>query len=904
MAKRSKLSKIGSLLGMESKARSRKGDAVDVAKVAGTKVPRMLFNTFGGSEIPILESVFSKWEDKRNKFTDAKIRKGQLDSRLRKSGAGSENNKVAEDMVQEARKSREDAHAAQQYQKARTQKADAYNSAIADQGSSQLKALNKINSELVQIKGVLRVGGRQVGKGDDKNGGIGLGSIWNLLPKKLKGKLGGKIAGIAEKIGGKRIGSLVKMAAVAGGAEIAEHGAASVLGHTAAEVAGSGLGAAAKTVAPEAAGSVVSHASGGILGKLTGFGKSAMSGASGLIGSGKSALGKFGGMFKGKGASKLLEEGVEKLGGEGVGKVGAKEAEKLGGKLLLKEGGKAIPLLGNIIGIGTSLGFAGKRLFEGDLAGAAMETGSGLLNLIPGVGNYLSIAADLAIAGRDLKKAHAAKKLLGGAAELAEHASKGAAAHGEKMSKTMKEVSEEGAKIVEEKADQGKEAAESLADDDKKDKKPSKLSQLASALNPIGTANAQELPRSNMGKIAGITAGGAAIAAGGVAAATSMQSNKTASPMERLAAYMAGLFDLASDDTKGLYVRAATGGVKDLGQKSNKVSPIPAVNNTPALDSATMPVSGPGTIGGMSQNSSASTVAPVMNGYSGGAPAQAGAASNGGWHPGHASGKLHFNVAAGQPGSDSSSIGAASKSFGSVGDYNIDQMWDQMKGTIAQGESGDAGYNAHHGGTIANLTSMTIGQLKKMKGAMGKYQLLPGTTLGEAARGVGLSDSDTFSAANQEAMGKFLFARRVKAGAKGGPAGIQDQLAHEWASLPKDASGAGAYDGDAAGNMAAGGSSRGQAISSIISAGQGSVAGTSANTANTIDNATNDVAQSSTSSAPTVVVTPGGAGSGQNGRTNVAGTGNGLAGPMVTRNSDSSVKSITQNFMAGSSAQS
>lgn len=887
-----KVSKIGSLLGMESKARSRKAGSVDLAKIAGTKVPRMLWDTFGGAEIPILESAFSKWEDKRNKLAGAKIKKHEVDAKYHK---GSDSDKAAEDMVNEARKSRQDAKEAQQDSKAHQVKLDSYNSAMADQGSSQIKMLSAIRSELIDIKGVLKIGGKQVGHGAEAAGGNGmLGTIWNLLPNKLKGKLGGKAAEIAEKLGGKKLGSIVKLAATAAGAEGLEK--------TAAEVAGSGIGAAAKSVAPEAAEVATKAAGGGILGKITGMGKSALGAASGVVDSGKSALGKVGGWFggKAKSAEGLLGEGVGKLAGKEGEKVGGEELGKLGGKMLLKEGGKAIPLLGNIIGLGTSLGFAGKRLWEGDMAGAAMETGSGLLNLIPGVGNYLSIAADLAIAGRDLKKANAAKKLVGAGAGAAE---KGKEAN--EATKTMKEVSEEGAKVVEEKADAGDEKDDQNNKEQKKTQ--SKLSQIAAQISPIQTASAADtVPASRMGGgnlIKGITAVGAGAAGVTALSAAAANTNAKASPIDRLVSYMAGLFDLAQDDQKGIYVRMSKAPFQDMTsdqQKQAQAMQQPAAATTP----------GPSTIssgGGTSSASpSSSYIAPSYNGSGGGStPMQPGAATNGGWAPGNGGGTLKFNEA-GAGGAQPSSIGAATKSYGKAGGFDIDQMWDQMKDTIASGESGKAGYDAHHGGTIQGLSNMTIGQIRKMKGAMGKYQLLPGTTLGEAAKGVGLSDSDLFSPANQEAMGKWLFARRVKKGASGGAAGIQQQLAYEWASLPKDASGRGAYDGDSAGNMAAGGSQRGQALASMISGStggsSGSMSGAAANTANTIDEATQEVAKGSTDGQPTVVVAGGGGGGGGGTPQAAPGTGNGLSGPMVTRNSDSSVQAITQNFIAGSSA--
>jgi hypothetical protein len=87
-----------------------------------------------------------------------------------------------------------------------------------------------------------------------------------------------------------------------------------------------------------------------------------------------------------------------------AGKEGTKMAAKAGGKLVGKSLLKRIPILGSLVG----LGFAIDRIAKGDFAGAAMEVGSaglGLLDLVaPGVGTGLSLAADLAIAGRDMKK--------------------------------------------------------------------------------------------------------------------------------------------------------------------------------------------------------------------------------------------------------------------------------------------------------------------------------------------------------------------------------------------------------------------------------------------------------------------------------------------------------------------
>lgn len=148
---------------------------------------------------------------------------------------------------------------------------------------------------------------------------------------------------------------------------------------------------------------------------------------------------------------------------------------------------------------------------------------------------------------------------------------------------------------------------------------------------------------------------------------------------------------------------------------------------------------------------------------------------------------------------------------------DTDALWKKLAPEIAKGESdGAGGYEAHHGPAIPGLTKMTLDQVSKLTGAVGKYQFLPKTTLLEAAMMAGLKPSDTFSPENQEKMGRALFDRRVKQGAKGGVAGIQKQLSMEWASLPKDASGAGYYDGDKAGNRASGGAVRAASISDAI----------------------------------------------------------------------------------------
>jgi hypothetical protein len=193
----------------------------------------------------------------------------------------------------------------------------------------------------------------------------------------------------------------------------------------------------------------------------------------------------------------------------------------------------------------------------------------------------------------------------------------------------------------------------------------------------------------------------------------------------------------------------------------------------------------------------------------------------------------------------------------SANNIDMDALWKKLSPEIAKGESGAAGYNAHHGAPIPGLTEMTIGQITKtITGAVGKYQFLPKTTLLEAAKWAGLKLSDKFSPENQEKMGRALFEHRVRIGAKDGVAGIQKQLSLEWASLPKDASGAGAYDGFA-GNKASGGAARAANIASDISSSMVASAPSSLSGSSSMAGAqlaqTNQSAKQAASTTPAVV---------------------------------------------------
>jgi hypothetical protein len=162
---------------------------------------------------------------------------------------------------------------------------------------------------------------------------------------------------------------------------------------------------------------IVSFAAGGILNTIADFlnpkagskGPKPKTSALGKVGAtisgGIKALGsKLGSvMMKIPGASTVAKgAGAVMKGGKNVmGKMAGSGLAKGLGKVASKGFLKRIPILGSLVGVG----YAVKRLTEGDYAGAAMEAGSaglGLLDLVaPGVGTGLSLAADTAIAARD-----------------------------------------------------------------------------------------------------------------------------------------------------------------------------------------------------------------------------------------------------------------------------------------------------------------------------------------------------------------------------------------------------------------------------------------------------------------------------------------------------------------------
>jgi hypothetical protein len=122
---------------------------------------------------------------------------------------------------------------------------------------------------------------------------------------------------------------------------------------------------------------------------------------------------------------------------------------------------------------------------------------------------------------------------------------------------------------------------------------------------------------------------------------------------------------------------------------------------------------------------------------------------------------------------------------------------------IGKGESG-GNYNKLVGGKTADLTSMTIAQvlefqknMTKANGfastAVGKYQMIS-STLQEQARKAGLDIQKTkFDQKTQDLLAMQLV-KEAGYGRKD-DATVMGNLAKTWASLPKDMSGRGAYDG-------------------------------------------------------------------------------------------------------------
>ena len=110
------------------------------------------------------------------------------------------------------------------------------------------------------------------------------------------------------------------------------------------------------------------------------------------------------------GAKKAAQKAVVKAGTEAaskltpklVAKIGEETVKKTGSKLLTWTAAKSLAKKIPFVSLAIGSAFAVGRAFKGDYLGAAMELGSGALACVPGVGTGASLAADVAILGRDI----------------------------------------------------------------------------------------------------------------------------------------------------------------------------------------------------------------------------------------------------------------------------------------------------------------------------------------------------------------------------------------------------------------------------------------------------------------------------------------------------------------------
>ena len=157
-----------------------------------------------------------------------------------------------------------------------------------------------------------------------------------------------------------------------------------------------------------------------------------------------------------------------------------------------------------------------------------------------------------------------------------------------------------------------------------------------------------------------------------------------------------------------------------------------------------------------------------------------------------------------------------------------------LKSVISKGEGDYHSYNRGKAGDTPkssrtnDITKMTVGDiLKAQQGpnrqffAVGKYQFIP-ETLKAAVKHTGIDLDSKFDGAAQEKLFEYLIssAKRPKLAAylEGRSTdinGAMNDLAYEFASIPGP-DGRGKYDGDKAGNKAAGGIQKAQQVQSIL----------------------------------------------------------------------------------------
>jgi hypothetical protein len=137
-----------------------------------------------------------------------------------------------------------------------------------------------------------------------------------------------------------------------------------------------------------------------------------------------------------------------------------------------------------------------------------------------------------------------------------------------------------------------------------------------------------------------------------------------------------------------------------------------------------------------------------------------------------------------------------------LGSSKVSGQSGKLLDLIGKGESG-GNYNALVGGKSADLTNMTIDQVQKLQSTMkaqghastavGKYQMIA-STLAEQAKKAGLDTSKTkFDQKTQDVLAQQLV-NQAGVG-RVDTATAMKNLAGTWASLPKDMTGRGAYDG-------------------------------------------------------------------------------------------------------------
>lgn len=182
----------------------------------------------------------------------------------------------------------------------------------------------------------------------------------------------------------------------------------------------------------------------------------------------------------------------------------------------------------------------------------------------------------------------------------------------------------------------------------------------------------------------------------------------------------------------------------------------------------------------------------------------------------------------GSPSDNIASVQTSSDQAGSITGGSMEEL----KAEIARGEGDYGAYNRGTAGDTprskrtVDIQNLTVGQIMQYQSqgklfAVGKYQFIP-ETFAEAVRATGVSPDQKFDASTQEAMFPYLVSEAKRPKLAGYLSGKHDNanaalndLAAEFASIPQS-NGVGRYDGDRAGNKAAGGLKRAQKIKQIL----------------------------------------------------------------------------------------